>query len=105
MNLLAHWYLLAMQHPYDTLWAGTAFAGQSLFGVRFLIQWLSSEREGRSVVPLAFWYCSVVATLVSLAYAVHIAAWPLLPGYCLPLPIYFRNVYLVYRERRKTAAA
>ena len=105
MNLLAHWYLTAMQHPYDTAWASVAFAGQGLFGLRFLVQWLSSEKEGHSVVPLAFWYCSIIATVISLAYAIHIQAWPLLPGYCLPLPIYIRNMYMVYRDRRKTAAA
>ena len=59
MNLLAHWYLAAMQHPGDMVWASVAFAGQGLFGLRFLIQWLSSEKEGHSVVPLAFWYFSI----------------------------------------------
>ena len=105
MNYLAHLYLLAMTHPLDTVWTGIGFLGQAIFGVRFLIQWLRSEQEGRSVVPIVFWYCSLVGGLVSFAYALHLAAWPLLIGQGMPIPIYARNLYLIHREARRTRTA
>ena len=55
-------------------------AGQGVFGVRMLIQWLSSERHGHSVIPIAFWYCSLIGGLTLFLYAVHLQAWPLVLG-------------------------
>ncbi|MEI9992645.1 MAG: lipid-A-disaccharide synthase N-terminal domain-containing protein [Rhizomicrobium sp.] len=105
MSYLTHLYMLALQHPYDTVWTGIGFFGQAIFGVRFLIQWLRSEQEGHSVVPVAFWYCSLGGGLISFAYAVHIQAWPLLIGQGMPIPIYLRNLYMIYRDRTRKAAA
>jgi lipid-A-disaccharide synthase-like uncharacterized protein len=105
MGYLAHLYMLAMQHSYDTVWIGIGFLGQAVFGVRFLIQWLRSEQEGHSVVPLAFWYFSLVGGLISFAYAIHIQAWPLLIGQGMPIPIYVRNLYMIYRDRGRAVPA
>jgi lipid-A-disaccharide synthase-like uncharacterized protein len=102
MSYLTHWYMLAVQNPADTVWASVGFLGQAVFGVRFLIQWLRSEQEGRSVIPIAFWYCSLVGGAISLAYVIHLGALPLMLGQGAPLVIYARNLYLVYRERRRT---
>lgn len=99
MGFMAHWYATLMQHPYDTIWGGIGFLGQAVFGVRFLIQWIRSEQEGHSVIPIAFWYCSLVGGLISFAYAVHMQAWPLVMGQALPLPIYARNIWMIYRDR------
>ena len=101
MNYLAHLYMLATEHPVDTVWTGIGFLGQAVFGIRFLIQWLRSEQEGRSVVPVVFWYCSLIGGLISFAYAFHLQAWPLLIGQGLPIPIYARNLYLIHREARR----
>ena len=54
------------QHPYDVMWNVIGFGGQAIFGVRFLIQWLKSEQEGHSVIPIAFWYCSLIGGLIQL---------------------------------------
>jgi lipid-A-disaccharide synthase-like uncharacterized protein len=105
MTFLTHLYTLAMSHPYDTVWTGFGFLGQAVFGVRMLIQWLRSEQEGHSVVPIAFWYCSLAGGLISFAYAVHIQAWPLLVGQGMPIPIYLRNIYMIYRDRASRRAA
>jgi lipid-A-disaccharide synthase-like uncharacterized protein len=102
MNFLAHWYTTAIQNP-DTMWIGIGFLGQALFGLRFVIQWLRSEQAGRSVIPIAFWYCSLVGATVSLSYAIHVRAWPLVMGQAMPLPIYARNLWLIYRERNKVS--
>ena len=105
MGVFAHLYTTAMQHPADILWTSFGFLGAAIFGVRFVIQWLSSEREGHSVIPIAFWYCSLGGSLISLIYGVHQQAWPLVLQTGLPVPIYARNLYLIYRDRRKAAAA
>ena len=70
MGYLMHWYLEASRSP-DVLWTGIGFVGTALFGVRFLIQWLSSERKGHSVIPVAFWYFSLIGGTISLFYALH----------------------------------
>jgi lipid-A-disaccharide synthase-like uncharacterized protein len=105
MSYLTHWYTQAMQHPMDAAWAGVGFLGQAIFGVRFLIQWLKSEQEGRSVVPIAFWYCSIVGGAISLAYVIHLESVPLIIGQGTPLAIYGRNLYLIYRERARASRA
>ena len=101
MNFLSHLYVSAMARPYDTIWATVGFAGQAVFGVRFLIQWLKSEQVGHSVVPIVFWYCSLAGGTISLTYAIHMQAWPLVMGQSLPLPIYARNIWMIYRDRAK----
>ncbi|HEU5320861.1 MAG TPA: lipid-A-disaccharide synthase N-terminal domain-containing protein, partial [Methylomirabilota bacterium] len=50
-------------------WLALGFVGQALFAARFLVQWLASERRGRSVVPLAFWHLSLLGGVLLLAYA------------------------------------
>ena len=105
MTYLAHLYQLMLQNPTDVVWNGIGFLGQAVFGVRFLIQWLRSEQEGKSVVPIAFWYFSLVGGLISFSYAVHIHAWPLLIGQGMPIPIYARNLYLLHREHAAASAS
>ncbi len=100
MSFLNHLYANMMANPYDTLWTAIGFGGQAVFGIRFLIQWWYSEKAGHSVIPLAFWYASIAGGVVLFAYAVHIQAWPLVLGQALPLPIYIRNLYMIYRDRR-----
>jgi lipid-A-disaccharide synthase-like uncharacterized protein len=100
MGFMAHLSGTLMQSPYDAIWGGLGFLGQAIFGVRFLIQWVKSEQEGHSVVPLAFWYCSLAGAVISLIYTIHVRAWPLVLGQGLPLPIYVRNLYMIYRDRR-----
>jgi lipid-A-disaccharide synthase-like uncharacterized protein len=97
MNYLTH--LFTAQN--GAIWAGIGFVGQAVFGVRFLIQWLRSEQAGHSVVPIAFWYVSVAGGLISLCYALHLQAWPLVLGQAMPLPIYLRNVYMIHRDRSR----
>ena len=98
MGYLGHLYQIAMANP-DTIWISIGFLGQAIFGVRFLIQWLRSEQAGRSVVPIAFWYCSLIGGLASFTYVIHQGAWPLVIGQGLPLPIYARNIWMIYRDR------
>ncbi|HWE05173.1 MAG TPA: lipid-A-disaccharide synthase N-terminal domain-containing protein [Rhizomicrobium sp.] len=83
----------------DRLWLLTGLVGQGLFASRFIIQWFRSEREGRSVIPVAFWYCSLGGGVVTLAYTVHLQSVPLTLGQASGLIVYSRNLYLIFRER------
>ena len=74
------------------------FAGQGLFAMRFIIQWLTSEKHARSVIPLAFWYFSIGGGAVLLLYALWRKDPVIICGQGLGLFIYLRNLYLIKRS-------
>ena len=80
------------------------FAGQGLFAMRFIIQWLKSEGEGRSVIPLAFWYFSIGGGLVLFLYALWRQDPVIICGQGLGLFIYLRNLFLIFKERNSEKA-
>jgi len=79
----------------ETIWLGIGLTGQSLFSLRFLVQWLSSERAGYSVVPMAFWYFSIAGAMSLLVYAVHRRDPVFIIGQSTGMLIYLRNLQLV----------
>ncbi len=83
-----------------TIWLIVGFLGQVLFGMRFIIQWIYSERLGRSRIPLAFWYFSVAGGATLLAYAIFKVDPVFIAGQAGGLLIYMRNLVLVHRERK-----
>ena len=86
-------------------WLALGFAGQALFSARFLVQWVSSERRKRSVIPLAFWYFSLAGGATLFAYAVHIGDPVFILGQSMGVLIYSRNLYFIHKERRQLARA
>lgn len=86
--------------PYDMMWAGIGVIGQVAFMSRFLIQLYKSEKAKKSVLPVEFWYFSIAGGLITLSYAIHRRDLVFTVAQMLGLIIYFRNLYLVYRERR-----
>ena len=89
----------------DRAWLVLGFFGQALFASRFIVQWFRSEMEGRSVVPLMFWYFSLAGGLVSFVYALHIGSAPFALGQGTGLIVYARNLYLIFRERAQLRRA
>jgi lipid-A-disaccharide synthase-like uncharacterized protein len=83
----------------SVLWLVIGFLGQLLFSLRFLAQWVASERAGRSVVPLSFWYLSVLGGATLLAYAIYRADPVFIVGQLTGVFIYGRNLQLIRRER------
>ncbi|CAH0292606.1 hypothetical protein SRABI118_04123 [Massilia sp. Bi118] len=83
----------------DGWWLLVGFGGQALFIGRFVIQWLASERRGRSVIPVAFWYLSILGALVLLAYALHRRDPVFVAGQGLGVAIYLRNLHLIKVEQ------
>jgi len=76
------------------LWLLLGFAGQGVFFLRFIVQWLASEKEKKVVVPKAFWYLSIMGTLIILIYSVHIHDIVFITAQVLSLFIYARNISL-----------
>jgi len=83
----------------DGWWLLLGFCGQAVFMGRFVIQWLASERDRRSVIPVSFWYLSIVGALVLLVYAVHRRDPVFVAGQGLCVAIYLRNLQLIRRAR------
>ena len=84
-------------------WLVLGFAAQGLFTMRFLVQWIASERAGRSVIPLAFWIFSIAGGLLLLVYALYRKDAVFIAGQAFGVFVYLRNLYFVLHER-KTAA-
>ena len=82
----------------ETIWLAVGFLGQALFSARFLVQWIRSEKEKKSVFPIAFWYFSIAGGLTLLAYAVYRQDPVFILGQATGLLIYFRNLYFVVYE-------
>lgn len=87
----------------DAVWILIGFAGQILFMMRFLVQWIASERAGKSVIPDLFWFFSIGGGAVLFIYALYRADPVFIVGQGLGLFIYFRNLHFVLRDRRKKA--
>jgi lipid-A-disaccharide synthase-like uncharacterized protein len=81
----------------ETLWLVVGFAGQLLFTARFLVQWISSERQKRSVIPVGFWYLSVAGGVTLLAYAIYRLDPVFIAGQATGVFIYARNLYFIRR--------
>jgi len=87
----------------ETLWLGIGFLGQAMFSMRFLVQWLQSERQRRSIIPVAFWYFSIFGGVTLLAYAIWREDPVFILGQGAGLVIYARNLYFIRRERALAA--
>jgi lipid-A-disaccharide synthase-like uncharacterized protein len=81
-------------------WLLLGYLGQSLFAMRFIVQWVASERVGRSVIPVAFWFFSIGGGLLLFVYSLIIRDPVFIIGQGLGLFVYLRNLYFVFRERK-----
>jgi len=86
------------------IWLAVGFVGQALFGSRFLVQWIVSERRGESVVPLAFWYLSLGGAALLLAYAIWRQDPVFILGQSFGFLVYTRNLILISRRSRAAAS-
>ncbi|AEV38023.1 putative conserved protein, lipid A biosynthesis N-terminal region protein [Pseudovibrio sp. FO-BEG1] len=82
-------------------WVLWGFVAQFMFMMRFMIQWIASERVGRSIVPVAFWFFSIGGGSLLLTYAIVKKDPVFIAGQGLGLIIYFRNLWLIYKEKRQ----
>jgi lipid-A-disaccharide synthase-like uncharacterized protein len=93
--------VFGVESGYELAWIGIGLAGQAMFMVRFIVQWIVSERARRSVIPVSFWWFSVGGAAILLLYAIHRLDPVFILGQLLGFVVYFRNIWLVRAERRR----
>ena len=98
---LSQWW--AQVSSGELTWILFGFAAQSMFFMRFVLQWIASERVKKSIVPATFWYFSFAGGFMLLLYAVHRADPVIILGQFLGLFIYSRNIYLIWLQRKTEA--
>ena len=80
-------------------WLAFGLGAQLAFASRFLVQWIASERAGKSVVPLAFWFFSVAGGTMTLIYGLVKREPIIIFGQLLSNIIYVRNIMLIWKNR------
>ncbi len=100
MNILKH-FLDILAQPMGMI----GLLGQLMFSSRFLVQWITSEKKGKSTIPLAFWYLSIAGGLMVLTYAIWREDPVIILGQSAGLIVYVRNLVLIHRHKPKTPAA
>tara|TARA_B100001250_G_C19787182_1_gene784744 strand:- start:1596 stop:1898 length:303 start_codon:yes stop_codon:yes gene_type:complete len=75
------------------------FLGQGLFASRFIIQWIYSEKKGKSIIPIQFWYLSIFGGIGLLVYAISRQDPVIIIGQVFGIFIYTRNLYLIYNKK------
>ena len=83
------------------VWIAVGFIGQFFFFSRFLVQWIASEKAKHSVIPVAFWYLSVVGGIILTSYAIHRKDPVFIAGQFVGLFVYFRNLWLIYKKPKE----
>lgn len=84
-----------------TVWLIFGLFAQACFFMRFFIQWLASERQKKSVIPIYFWYFSLAGGISLLVYAIHIKDIVFTLGQGAGVFIYLRNLILIHQSRGK----
>src|SRR5881394_3263819 len=84
-------------------WLAFGLIAQLLFTARFLVQWISSERAGQSVVPIAFWFFSMGGGLMTLIYGIAKREPVIIVGQSLATIIYIRNIMLIVKNRGRAS--
>jgi lipid-A-disaccharide synthase-like uncharacterized protein len=88
---------------FEFWWVVVGLVGQLAFSARFIVQWIASERARASVMPIAFWYFSLIGGVILFAYAIHRWDPVFMLGQSLGLLIYSRNLWLIHAERRRAS--
>ena len=91
---LAQWW--AETPSTEITWLALGFSAQLMFSMRFIIQWIASERARRSIVPETFWYFSFVGGAMLFAYAIYRVDPVFIMGQGMGLLIYARNIYFIW---------
>lgn len=88
----------------EFIWLGIGFLGQGFFFMRWVVQWVASERSARSRVPLTFWYLSLAGGLITLAYAIYRRDPVFIAGQTVGALVYLRNLMLIHTNSKQRIA-
>jgi lipid-A-disaccharide synthase-like uncharacterized protein len=86
-------------------WLAFGLVAQMFFAARFVVQWISSERAGQSVVPMAFWFFSIGGGLMTLVYGIVKREPVIILGQLLANAIYVRNIMLILKNHASGSRA
>ena len=89
-----------MKPDNETFWLVIGFVGQAVFTGRFVLQWLYSEFKKRSIIPVGFWYLSMLGSAILLAYAIYRQDPVFIAGQAFGLLVYMRNLQLISRQAK-----
>ena len=84
---------------YEFIWVAFGTLGQLVFFSRWIIQWFSSEKSKSSVIPVSFWWCSLLGGIITLIYAHHIGSFPFMLAQAIGIVVYTRNLLLINRSK------
>jgi lipid-A-disaccharide synthase-like uncharacterized protein len=97
MTWLMH--TLGVNSATELAWVIFGLCAQLMFTARFLVQWIASERARVSVMPVAFWYFSLIGGVMLLAYALYRKDPVFVLGQTLGVVIYSRNLWLIHANQ------
>jgi lipid-A-disaccharide synthase-like uncharacterized protein len=106
--MLIHWGQQLSDYIYDVFiakfdfWLAFGLIAQLFFTARFLVQWISSERAGKSVIPMAFWFFSIGGGLMTLVYGIAKREPIIILGQGLATIIYIRNIMLIVKNHKQS---
>lgn len=89
----------------EKIWLIIGFFAQALFASRFVVQWIATERARASVIPISFWYISLVGAGLLLAYAIYKKDPVFILGQSTGAIVYVRNLYFIHRTNARSAEA
>ncbi|MDD2365724.1 MAG: lipid-A-disaccharide synthase N-terminal domain-containing protein [Desulfuromonadaceae bacterium] len=84
----------------ESAWVTIGLVGQFFFTMRFVVQWIATEKKRKSVVPETFWYFSIVGSLVLLAYSIYRKDPVFILGQSFGTTVYLRNLYFINKEKK-----
>jgi lipid-A-disaccharide synthase-like uncharacterized protein len=100
---LVQWWLATPTT--ELIWIGVGLIAQFLFSMRFLVQWIATERARTSIIPETFWYFSFFGGILLLAYAIYRMDPVFILGQAMGLVIYLRNIYFIWLGKRAPSPA
>jgi len=83
----------------DLIWMSIGVLGQLMFAGRFIVQWIASEKAKRSVMPVTFWYLSIIGGLIVLAYGIRSLEPVIILGQLPGVVVYSRNLWLIHKGK------
>ena len=89
-----------MSRP-ESYWVVIGLAGQFFFTMRFVVQWIATERNRKSIIPESFWYFSIVGSLILLAYSLYRKDPVFILGQAFGTTVYLRNLYFINKHKEK----
>ena len=87
----------------NVFWLVVGLVGQAFFTMRFLVQWIVTEKQRKSVIPELFWYFSIMGSVTLLSYAIYRKDPVFILGQSFGSVVYFRNLYFIHKRKKGEA--